>query len=58
MAWLVWGFEGTKKPDVQMHHKQYQKVKLDFKAGVISYVYAFDKLGNYPFLQDIGKLIY
>ena len=49
MARLVRQFEGTKEPEEKMHHEQYSKFQLDFKADVSSLVDAFDQLGN-PFL--------
>ena len=39
-----------------MHHEQYSKFQLDFKADVSSLVDAFDQLGN-PFLEESGDLI-
>ena len=56
MARLVCQFKGTKEPEEKMHHEQYSKFQLDFKADVSSLVDAFDQLGN-PFLEESGDFI-
>ena len=56
MARLVRQFEGTKEPEEKMHHEQYSKFQMDFKADVSFLVDAFDQLDN-PFLEESGDLI-